>query len=137
MTDLLLDTCAVIWTGNGDPIEQEATSRIERCLQSGGKVFVSPFSAWELGALVSRARLRLPISADEWFSQFMYKSRLNLAELSPRTLVASSFLPGTPPKDPADRIVIATARENGLAVVTRDKKILNYAADGHVQAVAC
>ena len=52
-------------------------------------------------------------------------------------LVASSTMPGTPHGDPADRIIVATAREYGLRIVTRDAKILDYAARGHVLALAC
>ena len=57
--------------------------------------------------------------------------------LSPEVLIASSFLPGTLHRDPADRILIATARAHDLAIVTRDRIILDYAGQGHVKAVAC
>ena len=52
-------------------------------------------------------------------------------------LVASTTLPGTPPNDPADRIIIATARAFGYVLATRDAKILEYGAQGHVRVVAC
>jgi PIN domain nuclease of toxin-antitoxin system len=60
-----------------------------------------------------------------------------LADLSPHLLIASSFLPGSPPRDPADRIIAATARENGWRLITRDKILLNYARAGHLEALAC
>ena len=63
--------------------------------------------------------------------------RAKLAELGPRVLVASTELPEGMHRDPADRIIVATAREFGLRVVTRDRKILSYAEKGHVMAVAC
>lgn len=52
-------------------------------------------------------------------------------------LVASTALPGTPPEDPADRIIIATARAFGYVLVTRDAKVLKYGSDGHVRAIEC
>jgi PIN domain nuclease of toxin-antitoxin system len=60
-----------------------------------------------------------------------------LAELSPQILIASSFLPGDPPTDPADRIFAATAREYGYTLVTRDRPLLDYAEQGHLKALAC
>lgn len=73
----------------------------------------------------------------KWFQSLLALENVQLAQLLPETLIGSSFLPGTPPNDPADRIVIATARDLGMTVVTRDKKILNYAKAGHVKALAC
>jgi PIN domain nuclease of toxin-antitoxin system len=62
---------------------------------------------------------------------------LRLADLSTSVLIASSFLPGQPPRDPADKIIIATARAQNLTVVTRDRHILAYSKAGHVLALAC
>ena len=53
------------------------------------------------------------------------------------TLVESSFLPGAPPRDPADRIILAAARSSGLQIVTRDRAILSYAEQGHAWALEC
>jgi PIN domain nuclease of toxin-antitoxin system len=58
-------------------------------------------------------------------------------DLSPQILIASSFLPGKPPRDPADRIIIATARDLGATLITRDGLILKYAEEGQVSAIAC
>jgi PIN domain nuclease of toxin-antitoxin system len=60
-----------------------------------------------------------------------------LADGPPRVLIASTRLPGEPPGDPADRIIIATSRALGAPVVTRDARILAYAALGFVRAVRC
>jgi len=57
--------------------------------------------------------------------------------MSPDLLIASSFLPGEPPRDPADRIMLATARDLGAALVTRDRALLDYGGQGHVKIVAC
>lgn len=137
MTDLLLDTCAVIWTGNGDPIDSDAMALINNNHREGGRTYVSPFSAWELGLLVSRARLRLERPVAKWFEDYVSKGRISLAEISPQILIASSFLPGEPSADPADQIIIATARAMNLCIVTRDRLILDYGSEGHVRAFRC
>ncbi|MBO6755076.1 MAG: type II toxin-antitoxin system VapC family toxin [Roseibium sp.] len=137
MADLLLDTCAVIWTGNGDPISEDATQALNATFRDGRQTLVSPFTAWELGMLVARARLRLTRPVPDWFDDYIERGQLTLAELSPRILVESSFLPGKPPADPADRIILATARAHNLKVITRDTQILAYAEEGHVNAIAC
>ena len=62
---------------------------------------------------------------------------VRLAPLTPEILIASTVLPGHPPRDPADRIIAATARALGLTVVTRDGELLPYAAAGHLAAVRC
>jgi PIN domain nuclease of toxin-antitoxin system len=51
--------------------------------------------------------------------------------------MASSYLPGEPPRDPADRIIAATAREYGYCLVTRDRLLLEYADRGHIQVLVC
>jgi PIN domain nuclease of toxin-antitoxin system len=133
---LLLDTCAIIWIGQGQTIQRVAQEAVTDRLRVGA-VFVSPFSAWELSLLVARGRLGLPVEVEAWFEAFAGQSGISLAALSPRILVAAHQLPGTPPNDPADRILIATARQSGLAIVTRDRRILDYGAAGLVKTVEC
>ncbi len=137
MSDLLLDTCAMIWTGNGDSLSPQAVECLNASHRKGRRVHISPLSAWELGLLVSRDRLRLTRPVADWFEEYVNGGRLTLAGLSPGILAESSFLPGNPPVDPADRILIATARAGDLTIVTRDRLILAYAAKGHVRVLRC
>lgn len=134
---LLLDTCAAIWIAENAPMADEAVQAIDRAGDEGSPVFVSPISAWEIGILVARGRVALPIGVQTWFNQLIETPNVELASLPPAILIESSFLPGTPPNDPSDRIMIATAREQNLTIVTRDNRILKYAAAGHVRALAC
>ena len=62
---------------------------------------------------------------------------MKLAELSPDILIAASFLPGKPPNDPMDRILIATARELAATLVTRDRAVIAYGEQGNVSVLAC
>ena len=87
--------------------------------------------------LVSKGRLRLPLPLADWFEQYRIHGQCHLAELSPQILASSSFLPGQPPSDPADRVLIATARAMDLTLITRDQAILDYGHEGWVRTLAC
>ncbi len=73
----------------------------------------------------------------KWFEHVLGLPNVRLADLPPRVLLESSLLPGSPPRDPADRIIAATAREFGFTVMTRDKGLIDYAKQGHLSAIAC
>jgi PIN domain nuclease of toxin-antitoxin system len=134
---ILLDTCAVIWIANDDKIDEPAVEALDRAADRGEAVYVSAMTAWEIGMLVSRGRIASPMSPQMLFRQFMAAANMRLADLSPELLIESSFLPGQPPRDPVDRIIVTTAREGGMSVMTRDREILTYAEAGHVEAIAC
>lgn len=134
---LLLDTCAAIWISADAPLAAEVLQALGEADAEGSPVLISPISAWEIGLLVANGRLALPIGPQAWFERLMQAPNVELANLPPAVLIASSFLPGNPPRDPSDRIVIATAREQNLTIVTRDREMLKYAAAGHVRALAC
>ncbi|MYB35246.1 MAG: type II toxin-antitoxin system VapC family toxin [Gammaproteobacteria bacterium] len=137
MNEFLLDTCTIIWKGNNGYLHSDAIDRLNRNYQMACSTYVSPISAWELGMLCARGRIRLDRPAEKWFEEYMYRGQYRLAEMSPRILIESSYLPGTPPVDPADRIIIATARLLHLEIVTRDRMILEYANKGYVHALRC
>jgi PIN domain nuclease of toxin-antitoxin system len=134
---LLLDTCAVIWLTNGEPISEEASTALRQARDSGDMVYVSPITAWELGLLAARGRLNLLMTPQRWFDRLLEAPGLRLSEMPPNVLIASSFLPGILPRDPADRIIAATAREYGYRLMTRDRPLLDYAEQGHIQAICC
>lgn len=134
---LLLDTCATIWVANKEPVSEDLVSEIHRAEAEGETIFVSPVSAWEIGMLVSRGQVILPTTPERWFARLLEAPSIRLLGLPPDVLIASSYLPGAPPNDPADRILAATAREYGYALVTRDRPLLDYAGQGHLRVLAC
>jgi len=134
---LLLDTCAVIWIANDEPIGEEARSAIAAALAADETVFVSPITAWEIGLLAARSRISLQMSPEKWFDRLLGAPGVRLADMPPSVLIASSYLPGDTPADPADRIIAATAREFDMRVVTRDRRLLAYAESGYCRALAC
>lgn len=134
---ILLDTCALIWISQGDPIRPEARASLDRLWIDGGVPLVSPITAWEISLLVRRGRLALTMSPTRWWSTTLSRLGLELAPMSPSLLIASNELPGDPPNDPADRIIAATAREHGVRLMTRDRLLVAYGQAGHLDVQAC
>ena len=134
---LLLDTCAVIWIAEDQVISEAAAQALNHAHAADQFVYISPITAWEMGMLVARGRLTMIVKPQLWFERLLDVSNMRLADMSPDLLISSSFLPGTPPRDSADRIVAATAREYGYTLVTRDLALLDYAEQGHIQALSC
>ena len=118
-------------------MDKMALDRISRAYSLGQRTYVSPITAWELGLLYSRNRLALPTHPLAFFRDICDTPGMAQCALSDHILMESSFLPGAAHTDPADRIMIATARTLGLRIMTRDRKILDYADKGHVLALAC
>lgn len=134
---LLLDTCAAVFISSGEYVEDAALTAMHGAQDSGETVYISPITAWEIGLLMSRRKLMSPLMPEKWFQRLIEAPGVRLADMSPEVLIASSFLPGDPPRDPVDRILLSTARVLGYRLVTRDHALLKYAASGHVLALAC
>ena len=134
---LLLDTCAAIWLINGNIMTPESRAAISTAQMRNLGVFVSPISAWEIGTLTARNRIQLTLEPQAWFDALLEWPGVRLAPMPPSILIASSFLPGSPPRDPADRIIAATARMFGYSVITRNGELTTYARAGHIDVIAC
>jgi len=134
---MMLDTCAAIWLVNGDPMTAESRTSISAAQASGAGIYVSPISAWEIATLAARNRLQLASSPDVWFRRLVTLPGVRLAPMPPELLIASAFLPGIPPRDPADRIIAATARAYDQSIVTRDGELMLYAQAGHIVTIGC
>ena len=133
---VLLDTCAVLFIAEEVKLRPEAHTAIQLAA-SEGKLYVSPVSALEIGRLVALGKIALKADTLNFFLAFLNLTAATLCQMGPDILVGSSFLPGTLHRDPMDRILIATARQQDIAVATRDRAILAYAEQGHVRAIAC
>ncbi len=133
---ILLDTCAAILSATAEGLSPGAQELLLQAEREGVPILVSPITAWEMGMLVAKGRIALLTSPSTWFSGLL-ETGVQLADLSPSILVDASFLPQSRLRDPADRVVAATARALGCRIMTRDRPLLDYAAAGHVQAVAC
>jgi PIN domain nuclease of toxin-antitoxin system len=134
---VLLDTCAAIWLMNGDPMSADARAAIAAAQAGNLGVYVSPMTAWEIATLAGRNRLQMTLSAEAWFDALIGLYGVRLAPMPPQVLIASASLPGIPPRDPVDRIIAATGRMFGHAVITRDAELRRYAQAGYLELIVC
>lgn len=122
---LLVDTCTLLWL-NEDPPRLPAPV-IERIrAAAGGGLYVSAMTALEIAIKARRGRLQLPApSPRAWFDAVVTARGLTVIAMTATIAFASGVLPDLH-KDPADRVIIATAMEGGLAIVTPDPLIRQY-----------
>ncbi len=138
MSAVLLDTCAIIYIAENQAIDPLARQEITAASIVDG-VLVSPVSAWEIGLLAAKRGFTFLPDPKAWFQSFMMNPGVRLAPLTPDIAIDSCFLLSSPPvhADPADRLLMATARALNLPIVTRDRRILGYAQAGLVGAILC
>lgn len=132
----LFDTCAIIYVATGQSLKANATGTLDEAGKNG-RVRVSAISALEIGMSMAKGRIASTLEPLVFFEGFVESANCEVYHLSPKTLISSSFLPNGFHRDPMDRILIATAREHDLTVVTRDRAILAYGAAGHVKTLEC
>ena len=122
---IVLDTHIWVWWVHGDPTLSASTRALLDASEQTG-LAVSAISCWEVAKLVERGRLILPCPVADWLPQALAYPGVQLVELSPRICVESTQLPGEFHRDPADQIIVATARVLDAPIVTVDDKILTY-----------
>jgi PIN domain nuclease of toxin-antitoxin system len=126
---IVLDTHIWVWWVHGDSkLPPEFADYLKQ--QEDHGLGLSAISCWEVAKLVERGRLDLPVDIATWMSQALGYPGMRLLDLSPDIAVESTRLPGTFNKDPADQIIVATARIYGCRLVTLDTAIREYP---HVQ----
>ncbi|MBV8048735.1 MAG: type II toxin-antitoxin system VapC family toxin [Paludibacterium sp.] len=134
MNGLLMDTHVLVWLLNGeDRLSAKTIESITHAAEHD-MLYVSAISVWEIAMLVSKGRLSLDRDVGEWIQQALSQPGIHLASLTPDISVASTRLPWECHPDPADRIIVATARHLGVTLVTEDLLLLGYATHGHFQA---
>jgi PIN domain nuclease of toxin-antitoxin system len=132
---LLLDTHVLIWLlEDSTRISGRIYSKIERAADKD-ELFVSAISPWEIAMLVAKERLRLNRDVADWLNTALSLPGIHLEPLSPAIAVASTRLPWEVHPDPADRILLATARHLDATLVTADRRILDYGAHGFVHCL--
>lgn len=133
---LLLDTHVLVWLLNGsDRISATVYSHIERAAKQD-LLFVSAITPWEVAMLVAKGRLSLNRDVADWIDAALSLPGIHLEPLSPTVAVSSTRLPGQVHPDPADRILLATARSIDATLVTADERMLDYAQAGHLRCLA-
>ena len=122
---IVLDTHVWVWWVHGDANLPEDCARVIAEHESSG-LGVSVISCWEVAKLVEYGRLTLPEMLDKWMDEALAYPGMHLLDLSARIAIESTRLPPPFHKDPADQIIVATARVYDCELVTLDHKIRAY-----------
>ncbi|MGA2349876.1 MAG: type II toxin-antitoxin system VapC family toxin [Terracidiphilus sp.] len=132
---LLLDTHALVWSVEDNArLGVQAKQEINRAAREE-RVMVSAITPWEIALLVSKSRLKLSRDVMQWLRDALSKPGVNLIGLEPEIAVESTRLPFEMHGDPADRILVATARHMGATLVTADGALLEISGKGHFRTL--
>lgn len=122
---ILLDTQTwVWWSTQSERLSRHHQLAIEAVEAQG--IAVSAFSVWEVAMLVVKGRLDLKMPVQTWMDEMLSIPTLHVLPATPQILLNSTLLPGQFHPDPADRIIVATARTFNLQLLTTDQLILDY-----------
>ncbi len=122
---IILDTHIWIWWNQNSPKLTNFQKEVIDNSRTGG-IGISTISLLEISRLVNRGRLVLPKPLKEWFSIALAEEGIILIPISSGVAIESYSLPGEFHKDPADRIIVATARTYDCPLMTNDSNILGY-----------
>lgn len=122
---IILDTHIWIWWVHGDSRLTISQAEVITAHEEAD-IGVSAISCWEIAKLVEYGRLTLPCSLESWFEQALSYPGIRLLPLTPKIVIESTRLPGDFHRDPADQMIVATARIFDCPLVTSDRKIVNY-----------
>jgi PIN domain nuclease of toxin-antitoxin system len=132
---ILLDTHVLIWSLQDAPgLGSEARILLDEQLLADG-LMISAISVWEIALLAKKSRIVLGMDVAMWIEEALALPGLVLAAIEPPIAIDGVMLPGDFHNDPADRIIIASARHHRLPLLTVDQAILDYGAAGHVSVI--
>ena len=120
---ILLDTCTLLWLAQGD--KKLSKKALEHLQLSEEPLYISAISALEIGTEYRKKRLKLPLKPNEWWDKILEFYDIQALPVSSSIAFLSTRLEPIH-RDPADRIIIATASENKLKILTPDKHIKAY-----------
>lgn len=129
---IVLDTHAWLWWLSDSP---ELSAKAKKAINAARKrqeIHISVISTWEVAMLIAKGRLSLGIPIQEWVAKTESLSFVSFAPIDNALALESVMLPGTFHADPADRMIVATARRLNATLISRDKKIHGYS---HVKAL--
>lgn len=129
---IVLDTHALVWWVAGDAtLSKKAKAAIDKEM-AGGDIIISSITAWEIAMLVERDKLFLSMDVGSWLATVAEIEVIRFYPVDVEIAMKSVDLPGEFHKDPADRMIVATARKLAVPLVTKDEKIRAYA---HVKTI--
>ncbi|MBI4701404.1 MAG: type II toxin-antitoxin system VapC family toxin [Deltaproteobacteria bacterium] len=120
---MLLDTHAWLWLWTQpERLSRRAAAAIRGALRGGG-IGVASISLWEVAMLIAAGKVRPYEPAERWIARLVRETGVVVRELTPAVATLATQFPASFPRDPADRIIAATARDAGTALVTADSRI--------------
>lgn len=129
---IVLDTHTWVWfVSNPELLSKASRKAIDAAIMKKA-IFISSISAWEVAQLAVKERLELTIPIDDWIAQSERLPFFQFLPVDNSIAIKSVNLPDPFHKDPADRIIVATAITIGAPVITKDEKLLKYP---HVETI--
>jgi len=124
---LLLDTHIALWLDSGaERLRASTRALIDGCWRDGGSIFLSAVTAWEVALLVDTGRIDLDIPVEAWVGRFLQRPGIEAVPLGHQAASRAYRLHHLEHRDPADRLLIATAIELGCPLVTYDDRIARF-----------
>jgi PIN domain nuclease of toxin-antitoxin system len=128
----LLDTHTWIWW-HMNP--SKLSAKVKQLISKTGKLdelLLSAISPWEFSKLIEKKKIGISCNPEEWLKVALNMPELRLVALSPEIAYKSTVLPQPFHNDPADQIIVSTAREENAVILTKDERIQNYT---HVKSI--
>ncbi len=122
----LLDTHTWIWWNSNPSNLSNKVKELIEDLKNYEELLLSVISIWEFSKLLEKGRLKISVNGYTWIEQALILPKLKVCELTPQTAFNSTTLPQPIHDDPADQILIATARIENAVIITKDQLIQNY-----------
>lgn len=120
---ILLDTHAVLWLATRpDRLSRKAASAIRRALAGSG-IAVASITLWELAHQFARGRIRGRGTTETFLAELVEQTGVSVREITPEVAALAVHFPDSFPGDPADRLIAATARAEGMPLVTADERL--------------
>ena len=124
---VVIDTHILVWwVSDSSTLSTAAKRTIKSTLSKNGDILISSISAWEIAMLVEKGRLVLSMDVESWLDEVAQIDGVRFLPIDNEIGVKSTALPGDFHKDPADRMIVATARKFAMPLITADEKILQY-----------
>jgi len=133
--DLVLDTHILIWLINGDAALKSTSKNIIKEVCKRNLLLVPAISIWEIAMLKNKGRIKLTQPLQQWVKKVSSLPYLKIVPLDEAIALESCKLPGDFHGDPADRMIIATARILDTPLMTKDKKIIDYGKQLYLKVI--